>query len=399
MADPKGYLTSYRQGATSAGAATQLSGRELLRSMLEAPPRRGGPPGGWSPRGIDMSSSIRRSGNWLPTVPYRPGTIRTPRFGLGPLDMWKLGSEILWELSHQPPVWFNTNGWHVVEECPGVPEDFFTNASYVFNVCDTHLNPGWIAPDSYPVYDGVSANRFNLNSWHDAGPKSVFGWADHSKKYGRDADAPQEAPFVLPQVQYPGDFFDPFPPATPAEKPDPYPYGRPDAQPSPWSGGIGPPLQFSFIPAKPDNPKRTRKLLATRTMAAIAQRSGFNFLTEFRDGVQVLWKNLDPKDRKYWGRPSMQRMIEDIWNNFDKIHWNQWTDSKGKSQMGAVYGLARNEIQDAIYGLLGVAGNRAAVRLNWSSNAAGRIMGHQNGQLFDGGVQTQDLLEFIGIRQ
>jgi len=116
---------------------------------------------------------------------------------------------------------------------------------------------------------------------------------------------------------------------------------------------------------------KERKFKGAKAAAGFASAVGYNALTEVRDSVKAVWKNIPPDQRMFYGSPSLLRMMADILLNWNKVQMGpwKWVPEKGPPEYhgGAMWDLAANAVQDAAYGALGKAGAKSAQLNNMST--------------------------------
>ena len=395
-AKAKGYL---------AAGANRSGGRGGSDSPVPIPkPRVTVPRGYWPPNVANDNLPRAANDNIPPRPPSNPAgaNVRNPLVGPAAQGL----AALLGSNAHQAASYalgrfqqigdlpfMNPGGWDVYDVCQGGPFTTWTGGLPLGALCFPPtvqlFNPSPISQDFPASTNGGTVwGRYESRAVGD--PQ---GWAFKVMTFARSASMnPAPYPYQSPAFNFPAPFTpppfgnitdignDPMPRygiAPPGQTEPPY---------DPTAGQMPSPrlaLRAAPRPRPPRPGVREKKFTGSRNAARLGSLIGFNAATEIRDALQVLWGNIPAKDRGYYGSPSLQRMAADIWNHWDDIEWGPWVEKNkrdkyglhripGQDKSGALYGLARNALQDAIYGGLGVAGASAARNLNHSTDATGR---------------------------
>lgn len=302
-----------------------------------------------------------------------------------------------------PPV-FNDNGWQNV--CGrGADYDILSHDFDPFG-CEA----AEYAPD--PTWTG---NENDVGMWRYTGFFLSLHLAVNTQRWVRIAEGTLNPPGATPDALPPG-----YPKPGTVESPAGLPGNWSDfrstpsevLQPHLWPQTQTRPIRFR-PPSYPtftrfDGPTRARPGRRTKLSARyIGVRVAAHIITESRDAIACLWHHIPANSKRYWGNPTLGRMISDISNFGNNVQWTPWAevnvkgkkglhpnrkalgDTKGhkaakytiEPMAGALYCLAVNAAEDAVYGALSRA-ERSAARVN-TSIAPGATQASQHGPVIE----------------
>ena len=138
-------------------------------------------------------------------------------------------------------------------------------------------------------------------------------------------------------------------------------------------GDVGGPRDPGVTPLEPfaNGKGKEVKLRGASQAQRLGKLIGYNAATEARDALRALYKNADPNCTGGHTNPTATKMAIGVAKCWSTIGWTPYLQD-GEAKPGALYDLGANAIQDAIYGALGQASAKGAIRTGQSVDSGGR---------------------------